>query len=680
MTPEIKCYLSAPMKVVRVARSVVMRHLLFWSFVVCLSLCSLSVAWASEGEVCIDLTKHDFVGGEAVYLRGDVEFYWGEILSPNDFRRGRHNNPTILQIPGSWRGQEVNERSLPSNGCATYRFRLVVPPLEEEQEYAIHVPIEYSSYRMWVNGELLASVGKVANNPYDAQPSSRVTAITLRERIRKQDTLEFIFQMSNFHSPVAGLVTPMRFGTEQALRNYRFGITNFHYLLLGALALLFLMNLLLFWGRKEQYSFWFAFGSVLAIIRIVFGESDLLQNYLPWLTWSLYHKVLYLSSLGAMMSLFLFVHCRYRGYLKDSVVHWVNVVGLVLGIFFFFTPVAIFTHLRVLLYLYYVAIFVLLWLKILVHAIRRIELLSIALGCLALMVCMALNGLQGVFHFETLFPYVTLGTTLFVLIVICAMSWEFSYLIRKATEYKLQVGVERAELENKIKQLSLESEQQQRRYNSEQQEQRQQVWVDNGIAQLSTLMAQNQNSLKGLCEKTLFQLTKYLRVNAAMLYVARIDPKEYCTKLYMYAHYGLTQEQLENNQVLDEDQGMVGACYHDNTFQHVSNLPKGFMKISSGLGSCTPPSLLLMPLQSTAGVVGVLELGRFEDFQEYEISFVKRIAVILANNLTHTKNNEDYILALESTNQTIAQLHKQIEQQEQYNEQMAAELEEYRRG
>jgi len=59
---------------------------------------------------------------------------------------------------------------------------------------------------------------------------------------------------------------------------------------------------------------------------------------------------------------------------------------------------------------------------------------------------------------------------------------------------------------------------------------------------------------------------------------------------------------------------------------------------------------------------------------------VKRIAVILANNLTHTKNNEDYILALESTNQTIAQLHKQIEQQEQYNEQMAAELEEYRRG
>ena len=184
MTPEIKCYLSAPMKVVRVARSVVMRHLLFWSFVVCLSLCSLSVAWASEGEVCIDLTKHDFAGGEAVYLRGEVEFYWGEILSPNDFRRGRHNNPAFLQIPGSWRGQEVNERSLPSNGCATYRFRLVVPPLEEEQEYAIHVPIEYSSYRMWVNGELLASVGKVANNPYDAQPSSRVTAVTLRERIR----------------------------------------------------------------------------------------------------------------------------------------------------------------------------------------------------------------------------------------------------------------------------------------------------------------------------------------------------------------------------------------------------------------------------------------------------------------------------------------------------------------
>ncbi len=647
-----------------------------------LCLCSLSSTWATEGDesAYMDLTQHNFAGGEAVYLRGETEFYWGEILSPNDFRRGRHNKPAFLRIPGSWEGVEVNERSLPSNGCATYRFWLIVPPLEDGQEYAIHIPLEYSSYRLWINGQQVASVGKVANNPYDAQPSSRITALTIHERVNKQDTLEFIFQMSNFHFPQGGLVSPLRFGTEQTLRNYRFGITNFHYLLLGALALLFLMNMILFWGRKEQYSFWFAFGSVLAIVRIVFGESDLLQNYLPWLTWSLYHKVLYLSSLGSMMSLFLFVHCRYRGFLKDNVVHWVNAIGLVLGVFFFFTPVAIFTHVRLLLYFYFVAIFVLLWAKILVHAIRRSEFLSIALGCLALMVCMALNGLQGVFHVETLFPYVTLGVTLFVLIVICAMTWDFSLMIRKARNYQQQAGVERAALENKIKQLSIENEQQQRRFNTEQQEQRQQVWVDNGIAQLSTLMAQNQNSLKNLCENTLFQLTKYLRVNAAMLYVARIDPEEHCVKLYMHAHYGLTQEQLERNSVLDEDQGMVGACYHDNTFQHISNLPEGFMKISSGLGACTPPSLLLMPLQSTAGVVGVLELGRFENFQEYEISFVKRIAVILANNLTHTKNNEDYIAALDATNQTIAQLHKQIAQQEQYNEQMAAELEEYRRG
>jgi len=87
-----------------------------------------------------------------------------------------------------------------------------------------------------------------------------------------------------------------------------------------------------------------------------------------------------------------------------------------------------------------------------------------------------------------------------------------------------------------------------------------------------------------------------------------------------------------------------------------------------------------MPLQSTAGVVGVLELGRFEDFQEFEVTFVKRIAVILANNLIHTKNNEDYIVAMENLNDEIRKLGQQIEDQENYREQLEAELEEYRRG
>jgi GAF sensor hybrid histidine kinase len=237
----------------------------------------------------------------------------------------------------------------------------------------------------------------------------------------------------------------------------------------------------------------------------------------------------------------------------------------------------------------------------------------------------------------------------------------------------------RYDFENKIKQLTLDNEQQQRRFATEQLEQRQQVWVDSGIAMLSTLMAQNQNNLKQLCEQTLARLTKYMRVNAAMLYVARVDLETHTMKLYMHASFGLTREQIEKYTVLDEDQGLIGACYRDNTFQHISNLPEGFIKISSGLGNCTPPALLLMPLQSTAGVVGVLELGRFEDFQEFEITFIKRIAVILANNLIHTKNNEDYIVAMGNLREEINRLNEQIETQSNYKEQLEAELEEFRR-
>ena len=62
---------------------------------------------------------------------------------------------------------------------------------------------------------------------------------------------------------------------------------------------------------------------------------------------------------------------------------------------------------------------------------------------------------------------------------------------------------------------------------------------------LSTLMAQNQNNLKQLCEQTLARLTKYMRVNAAILYVARVDLETHTMKLYMQANFGLTREQIE---------------------------------------------------------------------------------------------------------------------------------------
>ncbi len=629
----------------------------------------------------LDFSEKEFDAGRVVTLRGKAEFYWSELLTPNDFRRARHNKPLQIPLPASWTELYVDGRALPANGCATYRFAVVAPKIERGSEYALYIPQQYSSYRLWINGEEMVSVGKVANNSYDAISSPRHAFVTIPTKARANDTIEFIVQVANYNFPQSGLVTPIRFGTHDALTNYRILNININALTIGALLLLVLATLILYRARREdQAPFWLAVAALCAVVRIALGESDLILSWLPWLSWSWYHKLLYLSAIGATMALTLFTHCRYRRRLKDIYVHWMMGAGIILSLFIAFVPVAIFTAFRLLTYLYVVLLLVLILVHIFASVSRENGTYVIMTGTLTLCVCLALDVLQYPFNFESFFPYVTLGIAILLLTLAYVLITDHTTLARANAKFRNQANVVRYDFETKIKQLTLENEQQQRRFATEQTEQKQQVWVDSGIAMLSTLMAQNQNNLKQLCEQTLARLTKYMRVNAAILYVARIDVETHSMKLYMQANFGLTQEQIEKYTVLDEDQGLIGACYRDNTFQHISNLPEGFIKISSGLGECTPPALLLMPLQSTAGVVGVLELGRFEDFQEFEVTFVKRIAVILANNLIHTKNNEDYIVAMENLNDEIRKLGQQIEDQENYREQLEAELEEYRRG
>ncbi len=651
-----------------------------FSLVVFLLTSTLLFAQKSSSRAYFDFSQRDFRSGGTAVLRGESEFYWGELLTPNDFRRGRHNKPVMSPIPGSWTQLEVEGQGIPARGCATYRFAIVVPKLEQNEEYVLYIPTSYSSYRLWVNGQQTGGRGHVANNPYDATPSPNYSLVSIADKVRMLDTIEVIVQMSNYSYPVSGLVRPMKFGTRERIANDRDWREILHFLSIGAFLLLAIANLMLFRIRRdEQAALWFALGALLAVLRIAFGESDVYLNWIPWLTWSIYHKIVYLSSLGGLMSLFLFIHCRYRRKLRDIYVHWAMGVGIALAIFIFFTPVALFTSLRFVLYLYGGALLSLVLFVVLLRSLKEFSAILLFGGSSLFFICIILDILQYYLGFESYFPYVTLGISTFVLLATYSVVRNFGLMVIASTKLRKETNSLRFNYEQKIKQLKLENEQQQRRFNLERQEQEEQVWVDSGIAALSTIMAQNQHNMKLLCEQTLQRLTKYMHVNAAILYVARLDYELHQLRLYVQASFGLTQEQLEKYSVLDEDQGLVGACYRDNTFQHISNLPEGFMKITSGLGECTPPSLLLMPLQSTAGVVGVLELGRFEDFKEHELNFVKRIAVILANNLIHTKNNEDYIHAMEKQSKDIEGLKGQLEAQEQYKEQLEAELEEYRR-
>ncbi|TGN09815.1 hybrid sensor histidine kinase/response regulator [Leptospira ilyithenensis] len=138
-------------------------------------------------------------------LRGNWEFYWNELLDPEE------QKPEKLQysLAGNhWTSLKEKGRSLPSFGYATYRLTLVLPDLKEQ--IAISMPVMHTSYRLFVDGKLIHENGMVGTDEDHFRPSYKIKICPL-ERTGK--TVRIQVQIANYVHTIAGMKELIRVGT-----------------------------------------------------------------------------------------------------------------------------------------------------------------------------------------------------------------------------------------------------------------------------------------------------------------------------------------------------------------------------------------------------------------------------------------------------------------------------------
>jgi len=126
-------------------------------------------------EGVLDLREWNFEKNGVLSLEGECGFYWEQLLTPEDFAM----ESTVAQrkytrIPGIWNGYKLTEngkeQKLPGDGYATYR--LVIHTNTDEPILSLKLPDLATSYRLWVNGEILSENGKVGKNKNETQPQA----------------------------------------------------------------------------------------------------------------------------------------------------------------------------------------------------------------------------------------------------------------------------------------------------------------------------------------------------------------------------------------------------------------------------------------------------------------------------------------------------------------------------
>jgi signal transduction histidine kinase len=264
------------------------------------------------------------------YLWGTWEFYWNKLLIPEDFKVDQH--PAFIQVPGSWHRQG----DYPLLGFSTYRLTVTLP--QKYNNLSIYFPIVNAAAKIWLNGELVAEVGRVSSDPEQYQARLAGTVLSIPENASQ---LEIVVQLANYTYFSGGLPrSPQidRTTSTFAKINRDHGIENFF---AGSLIAMFIYQIILYslYQRGKPY-LWLALICLGVALRalIVHGGSFLLPNLLPGVSWETWKKIEF-GSIYAITAIFpLYVYHLFISHAPKKPVYLFSGVAVILCTAVVFTP------------------------------------------------------------------------------------------------------------------------------------------------------------------------------------------------------------------------------------------------------------------------------------------------------------------------------------------------------
>lgn len=254
-------------------------------------LLACSIASAQQSPLAIlgvlDLREMDLGNAEPIPLSGEWEFYWQQLLDPEQIATEPPESSFQI-VPTVWTryGDDFTVQ-----GYATFRLQVLLP--EGLDALGLFFDGQGSSTRLWVNGELLAEDGDVGSEPGDkvrnGYPQTLFFSVT-------DSYVEFVVQIANYSHRNAGFRNALLLGSPEAIASYYQTDTTFEWVYLSLLLAIALYHYFLFYQRRnERFSFHFANLCVLTALRIGFTGNNVLVAAMPFISWEAALRIEYLT-------------------------------------------------------------------------------------------------------------------------------------------------------------------------------------------------------------------------------------------------------------------------------------------------------------------------------------------------------------------------------------------------
>src|SRR6186997_51442 len=166
-----------------------------------------------------------------------------------------------------------------------------------------------------------------------------------------------------------------------------------------------------------------------------------------------------------------------------------------------------------------------------------------------------------------------------------------------------------------------------------------QDWLKSNLAKF-TQMLQGQKDLNTVTKRILSELAEVVTAHYGAFYILKQDDETQNTKLKLFAAYAYKEEKSIPKE-FEIGEGLVGQCAFEKERILLNNVPRNYVKISSGLGKSKPANLIILPVLFENNVKAVIELASLNQFSETHLELLNQltesIGIVLNTIETNTR-------------------------------------------